>query len=109
MSDTPLTDAQLTNFLSISKLGRHFTNRTGTVSAKFARKLERRIYECGGEIKELTIRAQKAERERDLMNSYFEAMKVEAKKLRRELGDAQIEANNWKTACFAYREEATTT
>jgi hypothetical protein len=41
MSDTPETDAQLTNFLSISKLGKHFTNRTGTVNAEFARTLER--------------------------------------------------------------------
>jgi hypothetical protein len=41
MSDTPETDAQLTAFTSISKLGKHFVNRTGTVSAEFARKLER--------------------------------------------------------------------
>jgi|688.fasta_scaffold636247_2 hypothetical protein len=41
MSDTPETDAQLTAFTSISKLGRHFTNRTGQVNADFARKLER--------------------------------------------------------------------
>ena len=41
MSDTPETDAQLTTFTSISKLKKHFANRTGTVSAEFARKLER--------------------------------------------------------------------
>jgi hypothetical protein len=41
MSDTPETDAQLTTFTSISKLKKHFVNRTGTVSAAFARKLER--------------------------------------------------------------------
>jgi hypothetical protein len=41
MSDTPETDAQLTTFTSISKLKKHFVNRTGTVSAEFARKLER--------------------------------------------------------------------
>ena len=41
MSETPETDAQLTTFTSISKLKKHFTNRTGTVSAEFARKLER--------------------------------------------------------------------
>lgn len=41
MSSTPETDAQLTTFSSISKLKKHFTNRTGTVSADFARKLER--------------------------------------------------------------------
>lgn len=41
MSDTPETDAQLTTFTSISKLKKHFVNRTGTISAEFARKLER--------------------------------------------------------------------
>jgi hypothetical protein len=43
MSDTPETDAQLTTFTSISKLKKHFVNRTGTVSADFARKLEREL------------------------------------------------------------------
>lgn len=41
MSDTPETDAQLTTYTSISKLRKHFTNKKGTVSAGFARKLER--------------------------------------------------------------------
>jgi hypothetical protein len=41
MNDTPETDAQLTTFTSISKLKKHFVNRTGTVSADFARALER--------------------------------------------------------------------
>ncbi len=41
MSDTPETDAQLTSFTSISKLKKHFVNRRGTVSADFARGLER--------------------------------------------------------------------
>jgi hypothetical protein len=41
MSDTPETDAQLTTFTSISKLKKRFNNRTGPVSADFARKLER--------------------------------------------------------------------
>jgi hypothetical protein len=41
VSDTPETDAQLTTFTSISKLKKHFVNRTGTVSADFSRKLER--------------------------------------------------------------------
>lgn len=41
MTDTPETDAQLTTFTSISKLKKHFVNRTGTVSAEFARNLER--------------------------------------------------------------------
>jgi hypothetical protein len=38
---TPETDGQIKTFISISKYRRHFTNRTGTVSADFARKLER--------------------------------------------------------------------
>jgi len=41
MSDTPETDTQLTTFTSISKYGKHFENKTGTVSAEFARELER--------------------------------------------------------------------
>jgi hypothetical protein len=41
VSDTPETDAQLTTFTSISQLKKHFVNRTGTVSAEFARGLER--------------------------------------------------------------------
>jgi hypothetical protein len=40
VSDTPETDAQLTTYTSISKLKKHFTNKKGTVSAEFARKLE---------------------------------------------------------------------
>lgn len=41
MSETPETDAQLTSFTSNSKLKKHFVNRRGTVSADFARGLER--------------------------------------------------------------------
>ena len=41
MSATPETDAQLTTFEAISKLKKRFVNKTGTVSAEFARKLER--------------------------------------------------------------------
>lgn len=41
MSDTPETDSELTTFESVSKLGKHFTNKKGTVSANFARKLKR--------------------------------------------------------------------
>jgi hypothetical protein len=41
MSDTPETDAQITTFESISKLKRRFKNKTGTVSAEFARRIER--------------------------------------------------------------------
>lgn len=41
MNDTPETDAQLTTYTSISKLKKHFTNKRGTVSAEFARNLER--------------------------------------------------------------------
>jgi hypothetical protein len=39
--DTPETDSQITHFWSISKYGKRFTNRTGTVPADFARRLER--------------------------------------------------------------------
>jgi transposase-like protein len=53
MNETPETDAQLTNFLSISKLGKHFTNRTGTVNAEFARTLERERDEAREESKRL--------------------------------------------------------
>lgn len=43
MSDrpTPETDTQIKTFTSVSKLKKSFENRTGTVSAAFARKLER--------------------------------------------------------------------
>jgi hypothetical protein len=40
MTDTPETEAQLTTFTSISKNKKHFENKTGTVNAEFARKLE---------------------------------------------------------------------
>ena len=38
---TPETDSQITTFDSISKYKKRFKNKTGTVSANFARKLER--------------------------------------------------------------------
>ena len=38
---TPETDSQIKTFTSVSKLKKSFENRTGTVSAGFARKLER--------------------------------------------------------------------
>ena len=38
---TPETDSQIKTFTSVSKLKKRFENRTGTVSAGFARKLER--------------------------------------------------------------------
>jgi hypothetical protein len=41
VAPTPETDAQLKQFTSISKLKRRFITRTGTVSAEFARGLER--------------------------------------------------------------------
>jgi hypothetical protein len=50
VSDTPETDAQLTSFTSISKLKKHFVNRTGTVSADFARRLERERDEARREL-----------------------------------------------------------
>ena len=56
MSDTPETDAQLTTFTSISKLKKHFVNRTGTVSAEFARKLERELREAREMAEELLVK-----------------------------------------------------
>lgn len=38
---TPETDSQIKTFTSVSKLKKSFENRTGTVSAGFARRLER--------------------------------------------------------------------
>ena len=58
MNDTPETDAQLTTFTSISKLKKHFVNRTGTVSADFARKLERERDEARDTV--LRLRKQRA-------------------------------------------------
>jgi hypothetical protein len=80
MSDTPETDAQLTTFTSISKLKKHFTNKKGTVSAEFARKLERERDEARDTV--FRLRKQRAiarkfgdqmERERNEWRARFEA------------------------------------
>jgi predicted lipid-binding transport protein (Tim44 family) len=68
VSDTPETDAQLTSFLSISKLGRHFYNKTGTVSAEFARKLERERDQWKADcLEQCQLLAQSADREEKMM------------------------------------------
>jgi hypothetical protein len=67
MSDTPETDAQLTTFTSISKLRKHFVNRTGTVSAEFARKLERERDQWKSEsLEQAKLLAMSADREEKL-------------------------------------------
>ena len=80
MSDTPETDAQLTTFTSISKLKKHFTNKRGTVSADFARNLERERNKARDMV--LRLRKQRAiarnfgdqmERERNEWRARFEA------------------------------------
>ncbi len=45
--------------------------------------------------------AQDLERKCSLYNSYFESTKVELKQAKRALGDARIEAHNWKKAFMA--------
>jgi hypothetical protein len=62
VSDTPETDAQLTTFTSISKLKKHFVNRTGTVSAEFARKLERELRKAREQCHKLRLERMAADR-----------------------------------------------
>ncbi len=50
---TPETDAQITTFDSISKYKKRFKNKTGRVSAEFARKLERERDEARTEVEKL--------------------------------------------------------
>ena len=77
MSDTPETDAQLTTFTSISKLRKHFVNRTGTVSAEFARKLEReRDHWKSESLEQAKLLAMSADREEKL-RSQIAALKSE--------------------------------
>lgn len=59
MNDTPLTNqkVKMSSWLGSGPL----------VHADFARKLERDVYEAERDIKDLTIRAQKAESERDAL------------------------------------------
>jgi hypothetical protein len=66
VSDTPETDAQLTTFTSISKLKKHFVNRTGTVSAEFARKLERELREARDTV--LKLRRERAAQDKLISN-----------------------------------------
>ena len=74
MSNTPETDAQLTTFTSISKLKKHFVNRTGTVSADFARKLERERDEAWAESEEQArLLGMSGERETRLIAERYEA------------------------------------
>lgn len=67
MSDTPETDAQITIFKSVSKLGKHFTNKKGTVSANFARKLERERNAALNRLKEIELLWEEAQYEMDEM------------------------------------------
>jgi len=69
MSDTPLTDkAVLESIEAVVRFGikgGEAVVEQQLVTANFARKLERDIYEAEREIKDLTIRAQLAEKERN--------------------------------------------
>jgi hypothetical protein len=77
MSDTPRTDAQLTEFDSISKYGKHFKNRRGTVSAEFARGLERELAEVRALLRE--------ELERPSRDVECKALRIERDELRKDL------------------------
>ena len=70
-SDTPKTDAEVLRSVNAAIKfglnGAELSLEHALVSAKFARNLERNIYEAEREIKDLTIRAQKAEGERDAL------------------------------------------
>jgi hypothetical protein len=63
MSDTPETDSQIKTFTSITKYGKHFENKTGTVSLKFARKLERERDEARKLAAELAFQKNQAQEE----------------------------------------------
>ena len=69
MSDTPLTDQEVLKSIEavvrFGIQGGEATIEQQLVTANFARKLERNVYESEREIKDLTIRAQLAEKERD--------------------------------------------
>jgi hypothetical protein len=76
--DTPETDSQITTFTSISKYGKHFENRTGTVSAEFARKLERRLGDAEMELEiakvDIASRETEIEELRELCESFYEVI-----------------------------------
>ena len=82
MSETPETDAQLTTFTSISKLKKHFVNRTGTVSAEFARGLERERNEARDAV--FRLRKQRA-----IARNFGQQMERERDKAVLELGAIQ--------------------
>jgi hypothetical protein len=69
MSDTPETDKEVLKSVEavvrFGIQGGEATIEQQLVAANFARKLERNIYEAEREIKDLTIRAQLAEKERN--------------------------------------------
>ena len=71
MSDTPLTDQEVLKSIEavvrFGIQGGKVTIEQQLVTANFAQKLERNVYEAEREIKDLTIRAQSAEKERDLL------------------------------------------
>jgi hypothetical protein len=74
MTDTPETDAQLTTFTSISKLKKPLVNRRGTVSAEFARKLERERDKAHSEcLEQARLLAMGGEREARLITERNEA------------------------------------
>ena len=80
-TDTPETDAQLTTFTSISKLKKHFVNRTGTVSAEFARKLEReRDHWKSESLEQAKLLAMSADRE-ERLHSQIAALKSQISNL----------------------------
>ena len=62
MSDhpTPETDSRIKTFTSVSNLNKSFENRTGTVGAGFARRLERERDEAREQVKELIYIAGRA-------------------------------------------------
>ena len=80
------TDDQLTTFTSISKLKRHFVNRTGTVSADFARRLERQRDKARDTV--LRLRKQRA-----IARNFGEQMESERDEARRMLAAAKESLN----------------
>ncbi len=88
MSDTPLTDQEVLKSIEavvrFGIQGGEITVEKQLVSANFARKLERDVYEAEREIKDLTIRAQLAEKER---HSLRELSLQLAKELALKCGD----------------------
>lgn len=88
MSDTPETDAQLTIFTSISKLKKHFVNRTGTVSAEFARNLERQRNQFETDL-------WSEETEHRMTKTTLSALAAERNQLRRALAQVAEDCTAW--------------